>query len=65
MKTYYLVDLFLLLFISTLSQSITPSVISAGGVYNESNPIKIYSTIGEPVILSFYSTNNILTQGFQ
>lgn len=54
-----------LLKVNLYSQNTSPSVIASGGIYAETGPVKVSSTIGEPVIQTFYTINNIISQGFQ
>ncbi|MGB0881740.1 MAG: gliding motility-associated C-terminal domain-containing protein [Vicingaceae bacterium] len=58
----------LLLFVSSFAigqVTISRQVIGATGGYSEGSNITISSTVGETVMQSHFSTNTILTQGFQ
>lgn len=58
----------LLLFVSTLAigqVTISRQVIGSTGGYVEGTSITLSSTVGESVVQSHFSTNLILTQGFQ
>ncbi len=47
------------------SQTLTPEVYTTSGDYFTSSNSSLSWTIGEPVIETYSSSNNILTQGFQ
>jgi hypothetical protein len=47
------------------SQSLSPEVISTAGDYYISTNVTLSWTLGEPIIETYTSSGNILTQGFQ
>jgi hypothetical protein len=53
------------LFGTTFSQSIEPSVIGSMGDYYSNSIAQLSFTVGEVMIETVSSTNNIITQGFQ
>ncbi len=56
------------LFIGSLTMVAQPSypqVISTSGSFITNGTISLSTTIGEPVILTYTTTENVLTQGFQ
>jgi hypothetical protein len=50
--------------LSGMAQSLSPEVIGSAGDYFTAAGGSIAFTVGEPMIETFSSTNNILTQGF-
>jgi hypothetical protein len=65
MKKIIVISICLFAFISARTQSLSPEVISSAGDYYVSSNVTLSWTLGEPVIETFSSTGNILTQGFQ
>ncbi len=49
----------------TSAQSLSPEVIATAGDYNEAGGVSLSWTVGEPVVTTISSNDNILTQGFQ
>ena len=49
----------------SFSQQISRHVVASGGVYATSSGYSLSSTIGEPMVATFTSASNVLTQGFQ
>ena len=60
-----LVLLFLISSFSIAQVSISRQVIGSTGTFYIGSSTSISSTVGEPVILTFFSPNSIITQGFQ
>lgn len=68
MKRITNISLILLLFISSFSYgqvTISRQVIGSTGGFSTGGTMTISSTVGEAVIQTLFSVNNILTQGFQ
>ena len=61
---YFFPFLFILIAKGSSAQSLTPEVISSSGDYFTSTAGKLSWTLGEPVIETWSSTTNTLTQGF-
>lgn len=50
--------------LATQAQSLTPQVIASAGSYFDNSNVSLSWTLGEPMIETYTSSNNILTQGF-
>ena len=64
MKTVVLSFMFLFFWNCTLSQSLSPTLISSAGAYADGGDITLSYSVGEIAVTTLTSDNLVLTQGF-
>ena len=63
--SFFLICFFETSYFSCDAQKIARSVVSSTGNYSFAGGIKLSSTVGEPITTTLFTSNSILTQGFQ